>query len=83
MLVNHIIVRAEKTFAGLERTDIYPAETVLQQIAVPRVAKALCPRFKEWTSDGKSLEFMLATVVPRYHLTSYSVRSTSKENQCK
>ena len=63
-LVHRIIVRAEKTFAGVGRTEKYPAETILQQIAVPRVARAPCPRFKEWTSDGKGPEFTLATVVP-------------------
>ena len=63
-IVHRIIVRAEKTFAGVEQTEKYPAETILQQIAEPGVAKAPCPRFKEWTSDGKGLEFTLATVVP-------------------
>ena len=63
-LVHRIIVRAEKTFSGVERTKKYPVGTILQQIAVPGVAKAPCPRFKEWTSDGKGLEFTLATVVP-------------------
>ena len=63
-LVRRIIVRAEKTFSGVERTEKYPVETILQQIAVPGVAKAPCPRFNEWTSDGKGLEFTLATVVP-------------------
>ena len=29
-----------------------------------RRCKAPCPRLKEWTSDGKGLEFTLATVVP-------------------
>ena len=48
----------------MERTEKYPVETNSQQIAVPGVAKAPCPRFKEWTSDGKGLEFTLATVVP-------------------
>ena len=57
-------MRAEKTFSGVERTEKYPAETILQQIAVLGVAKAPCPRFKEWTSDCKGLEFTLATVVP-------------------
>ena len=42
----------------------YSAETILQRIGVPDVAKAPCPRYKEWTSDGKGLEFTLATVVP-------------------
>ena len=63
-LVHRIIVRAEQIFAEVERTEKYPAETILQQIAVPGVANAPCPRFKEWTRDGKGLEFTLATVVP-------------------
>ena len=63
-LVHRIVVRAEKTFAAVERIGNHSAELVLQQIAVPGVAKAPCPRFKEWTSDGKGLEFTLATVVP-------------------
>ena len=57
----YIILRAEKTFSGVERTEKYPVETILQQIAAPGVAKAQYPRFKEWTSDGKGLEFTLAT----------------------
>ena len=44
-LVHRIVVRAEKTFAGLERTENYSAETILQRIGVPGVAKAPCPRF--------------------------------------
>ena len=36
----------------------------MQQTAAPGVAKAPCPRLKEWTSDDKGLEFALATVVP-------------------
>ena len=63
-LVHRIIVRAEKTFAGVDRTENYPTETIFQQIVVPGVAQAPCPRFNEWTSDGKGLEFTLATVVP-------------------
>ena len=62
-LVHRIIVR-KKTFAGVERIEKYLAEMILQQIAVPGVAKAPCPRFKEWTSNGKGVEFTLATVVP-------------------
>ena len=63
-LVHRVVVRAEKTSVGIERAENYLTETILQQIAVPDVAKAPCPRFKEWTSDGKGLEFTLATVVP-------------------
>ena len=67
-LVHRIVVLAEKTLSGVERTEKYPVETILQQIAAPGVAKAPCPRFKEWTSDGKGLEFTLATVVPLWYL---------------
>ena len=63
-LVHRIIERAEKTFTGVERTDNYPTETILQHFAAPGVAKAPCPQFKEWTNDGKGPEFTLATVVP-------------------
>ena len=59
-----MIVQAEKTFTGVERTDTYPAETILQHFASPGVAKAPCFRFKEWIIDGKGLEFTLAIVVP-------------------
>ena len=45
--VHRIVVRAEKTFSGVERTNNHPVETILQQIATPNVAKAPCPRFKE------------------------------------
>ena len=54
----------KKTFNGVERTDNHPVETILQQIATPNVAKAPCSRFKEWTNDGKGLEYTLSTVVP-------------------
>ena len=46
-LVHRIIVRAENTFFGVERTEKYSVETILQRIAVPGVAKAPCPQFKE------------------------------------
>ena len=53
----------KKTFSGVERTDNHPVETFLQQIGTPNVAKAPCPRFKEWTNNGNGLEFTLSTVV--------------------
>ena len=82
-LVQRIVVRAEKTFAGVERTDNHSAEINLQQIAVPGVPKAPCPRFKKWTSDGKGLEFALATVIPPVPPTLCLARSISSESQCK
>ena len=62
-LVNRIVVQTKKTFSGVKRTDNHLVETFLQQIATPNVAKAPCPRFKEWTNNGKGLELTLSTVV--------------------
>ena len=39
-------------------------EMILQKFSVPGVAKVPCPRFEDWTTDGKSLEFTLVTVIP-------------------
>ena len=63
-LVHRLTVRAEKTYSSLERYGDYPVDTILEKLSSPGVAKAPCPRFKEWTSDGKGLEFTLATVMP-------------------
>ena len=48
----------------MEREGDFIVETILQNFSLPWVAKALCPRFKEWSSDGKGLEFSLDTVMP-------------------
>ena len=63
-MVYRLTVRAEKTYSAVERTRDHPVDTIQQKLSSPGVAKAPCPRFKEWTSDGKGLEFTLATVVP-------------------
>ena len=55
---------AEKTYSALERSGDHPVDTILEKLSSPGVTKAPCPRFKEWTSDGKGLEFTLATVMP-------------------
>ena len=39
-LVHRIVPRAEKTFSGVGRTENYPAETILQRIALLGFAKA-------------------------------------------
>ena len=59
-----LIVRAEKTYTGLERHTNYSPEHILFEMSKCEVAKAPCPRFKEWTHDGKGLEFTLAITVP-------------------
>ena len=63
-LVHRLTVRAEKTYSSLERHGDHPVDTIMEKLSLPGVAKAPCPRFKEWTSDGKGLEFTLATVMP-------------------
>ena len=62
--VYRLTVRAEKTYSAVERTRDHPKDTILQKLSPPGVAKAPCSRFKEWTSDGKGLEFTLETVAP-------------------
>ena len=54
----------KKTYSAVERIKDHPVDTILQKLSSPGVAKAPCLRFKEWTSDGKRLEFTLATVIP-------------------
>ena len=57
-------MRAEKTYSGVERSENHSVEDILQQLSRSGVTKAPCPRFKEWTSDEKALEYTLAVVVP-------------------
>ena len=63
-LVYRLTVRAEKTYSAVERSGDHPIDAMLEKLSSPGVAKAPCPRFKEWTSDGKGLEFTLPTVMP-------------------
>ena len=63
-LVYRLMVRAEKTYSALERSGDHLVDTILEKLSSPGVTKAPCPRFKEWTSDGRGLEFTLATVMP-------------------
>ena len=48
----------------MEQNGDHPVETILQKLSSPGVAKAPCPMFNEWTSNGRGLEFTLATVMP-------------------
>ena len=63
-MVYRLTVRAEKTYSAVERTKDHPVDTTLQKLSSPGVANDPCPRCKDGTSDGKDLEFTLATVVP-------------------
>ena len=81
--VQHMVVQAEQTSPGVERTDNFPVVMVLQQTAVHGVAKAPCSQFKEWANDGKGIEFTLATVIPLFLPTQCSVRSILSQSRCK
>ena len=59
-----LTVRAEKTYSAAERSGDHPVDSILEKLSSPGVAKAPCPRFKEWTSDGKGFQFTLPTVMP-------------------
>ena len=63
-LVHRITVRVEKTYSAVERSGNHPVDAILEKLSSPGVEKAPCPRFKEWTSDEKGLEFTLPTVMP-------------------
>ena len=63
-LVHRIVIRAEKTYTGLERNPTLPLERIMSHLFQSEVTKAPCLRFKEWTSDHKGLEFTLPVVVP-------------------
>ena len=45
-IVHRIILRAEKNFSGVERTEKYPVETMLQQIAAQALQKHHVPGSK-------------------------------------
>ena len=64
LLVSRVVIRAEKTYTGLERERIFPVEVVLEELSKSKVAEEPCSRFKEWTSNLRGLEFTLAVTVP-------------------
>ena len=63
-LVHRLIVRAEKIYSAVERSGNHPVDAIFEKLSSPGVEKAPSPRFKEWTSDEKGLEFTLPTVMP-------------------
>ena len=62
--MHRLTVRAEKPYSAVERSGNHPVDVILEKLSLPGVEKAPCPRFKEWTSDEKGLEFTLPTVMP-------------------
>ena len=66
LLVSRVVIRAEKTYTGLERERIFPVVVILERnsLSKSKIAEEPCPRFKECTSDLRALEFTLAVTVP-------------------
>ena len=64
LLVSRLVIRAEKTYTGLEKQRIFPVDFILEELSKSKVGEELCPRFKEWTSNRHDLEFTLAVTVP-------------------
>ena len=64
LLVSRVVIGAEKTYTGLERKRIFPVDIVLEELSKSKIFEDSCPRFKEWTSNLRGLEFILAVTVP-------------------
>ena len=48
LLVSRVVIRAEKTYTGLERERIFPVDVVLEELSKSKIAEEPCPRFKEY-----------------------------------
>ena len=63
--VDRLIIRAEKTYTGLQRNENpFLVDYILSKMRDLTIAKVPCPRFKEWTYDLHGLEFTLPITVP-------------------
>ena len=47
LLVSRVVIRAEKTYTGLERERIFPVDVVLEELSKSKVPEEPCPRSKE------------------------------------
>ena len=50
LLVSRVLIRAVKTYTGLEREQTFPVDVSLEELSKSKVAEETCPRFNEWTS---------------------------------
>ena len=63
--VDRLIIRAEKTYTGLQRNENpFLVDYILSKMRDLTIAKVPCPRFKEWSYDLHGLEFTLPITVP-------------------
>ena len=58
--ISRVVIRAEKTYIGLERERIFPLDVILEEMSKSKIAEEPSPRFKEWTSNLRGLEFTRA-----------------------
>ena len=64
-LVRRLVLRTEKTYTGLQSSvAAHPLEYILARMTSSTIAKAPCPRFKEWTHDLQGLEFTIPITIP-------------------
>ena len=63
-MVNRLVIRAEKIYTGVERSQSFSIEHILMRLNESEVTRAPCPRFKEWTHDDHGLEFTLPVTIP-------------------
>ena len=64
LLINCVVIRAEKTYIRLERERIFPVDVILEELSKSKVAEEPCPRFKEWRSNFRGLKYKVAVTVP-------------------
>ena len=63
-----VVIRAEKTYIGLERERIFTVDVIAEKISKSKIAEDPCPQFKERTSSNlRGLEFTFVVTVP--HVT--------------
>ena len=63
-MVNRLVIRAEKTYTGVERSQSLSIEHIMTKLSDSKVTRAPCPRFKEWTNDHNGLDMILPVIIP-------------------
>ena len=84
-LVQRLTIRAEKTYSAVKRSAEYPVEEIMQKLLSSKVAKAPCPRFKQWCGPAMG-EVWNSLWLRWYHpfpVTFCSHHSTVREHRCR
>ena len=64
LMVHRLVIRAEKTYTGVKRSQSFSIEHIMAKVSESEVTRAPCPRFKEWTHDHYGLQFTLPITIP-------------------